>query len=294
MANATKVYLDYDQEELDRAYDQAAYAPNAGQLGRRRAALSNYARERLGEPLRLAYGTTEIEKLDIYRTFVGSAPVVVFVHGGAWRGGLAANFAFPAEMFVAAGAHYVALDFINVEEAGGSLFPMIEQVRRAIEWVYRNAESFGGDRGRIHLVGHSSGAHLGGCVLTTDWEKDHGLPPDLVKSAVLCSGMYDLYPVSLSKRGQYVRFTEQMIEGLSSQRRLEHLHAPLVVANGALETPEFQRQARDFVAAVRGAGKPIEHVVGDEYNHFEILETLASPHGVLGGAALRQFGLKPA
>src|SRR5438876_2636185 len=166
MANATKVYLDYDQEELDRAYDQSAYAPNAGQLGRRRAVLSNYARERLGEPLRLAYGPTEIEKLEVYRTTVEAAPVVVFVHGGAWRGGQASNFAFPAEMFVAAGAHYVVLDFINVEEANGSLFPMIEQVRRAIEWIYRNAESFDGDREKIHLVGHSSGAHLGGCVVT--------------------------------------------------------------------------------------------------------------------------------
>src|SRR6266542_940112 len=288
MVNATKVYLDYDQDELDRAYDPAAFAPNAGQLGRRRAALSNYARERLGEPLRLAYGPTEIEKLDIYRTSAESAPVVVFVHGGAWRGGQASNFAFPAETFVAAAAHFVVLDFINVEEAGGSLFPMIEQVRRSFEWVYRNAESFGGDCERIHLVGHSSGAHLGGCVVTTDWEKDYGLPRDLVKSALLCSGVYDLYPVSLSKRSQYVRFTKQMIEELSSQRRLHHLNAPLVVANGALETPEFRRQARDFVEAVQGVGKPVEHVVGEEFNHFEILETLASPYGVLGRAALRR------
>ena len=55
------------------------------------------------------------------------------------------DYAFPADMFVNAGAHYVALDFTNVREAGGDLRPMAEQVRRGIAWVYRNAGSFGGD-----------------------------------------------------------------------------------------------------------------------------------------------------
>jgi arylformamidase len=53
------------------------------------------------------------------------------------------DFGYPAELFVHAGAHYVVPDFINVTEANGSLMPMAEQVRRAVAWVYRNAQSFG-------------------------------------------------------------------------------------------------------------------------------------------------------
>ena len=68
---------------------------------------------------------------------------------------------------------------------------MADQVRRAIAWVYNNAKSFGGDPNRIHVSGQSSGAHLSGCVVTTDW-KDYGVPNDIVKGALLCSGMYDL------------------------------------------------------------------------------------------------------
>ena len=56
-----------------------------------------------------------------------------------------AEFTYLAEPFVHAGAHFVVLDFINVDDAGGSLFPMVEQVRRAVGWVYRNADKFGGD-----------------------------------------------------------------------------------------------------------------------------------------------------
>ncbi len=103
--------------------------------------------------------------------------------------------------------------------------------------------------------------------------------------------MYDLYPVSLSKRSQYVRFTASMIEDLSPVRWLARLTAPLILAYGSLETPEFQRQTREFAAAAEKAGKSVELIVGEGYNHFEILETLGNPFGLLGRAALRQISL---
>jgi arylformamidase len=51
------------------------------------------------------------------------------------------------------------------------------------------------------------------------------------------------------------------------------------------------RQTRDFCAAVAAAGKPAELIVGEAYNHFELLETLANPYGLTGRARLRQMGL---
>ena len=55
------VWLDMDQQALDDAYDQAVYAPNREQVHARRAANSAVARAVLGEPLRLQYGSSEIE-----------------------------------------------------------------------------------------------------------------------------------------------------------------------------------------------------------------------------------------
>jgi arylformamidase len=284
------VWLNMDQQELDDAYDQAVYAPNREQVAKRRLANSTAARERLGAPLRLAYGPTPIEGLDVYRTTKPNAPVAIFVHGGAWRNGEASEFAFLAEPFVHAGAHFVVLDFTNVDNAGGSLFPMVEQVCRAIGYVHRNAEKFGGDRNRLHLISHSSGSHLSGCVVTHDWAKD-GLPTSILKGAALSSGMYDLKPVRLSKRSKYVKFTDEMEQELSAMRHLDRLHTPLVLTYGTYETPEFQRQTREFAAAVKAAGKPVELLVGEGYNHFEMLETLANPYGLLGRAAFTQMGL---
>jgi arylformamidase len=284
------VFRDYDQKALDDAYDQAIYAPNRDQLLARRDANSRLARERLGEPQRLAYGPGPNEQLDVYRTASGRH-LHVYVHGGAWRAGRAAQYAAPAEMFTQAGAHYVALDFDNAPDCAGDLFVMAGQVRRAIAWVYRNAVFFGGDPERLYVSGTSSGAHLAAVAATTDWEKDFGLPRDAVKGYVVCSGMYDLQGPRLSKRSAYVAFTDEMEQALSPQRHLGRIHAPGVVLYGSHETPEFRRQAEEFAAALAAAGKAVERVCAQGYNHFELAETLANPYGPMGRAVLRQMGL---
>ena len=284
------VFRDMDQQALDDAYDQEVYAPNRALVVERRKAASERARSILGAPKRVAYGPSEHEGLDIFDCGTRGAPVNVFVHGGAWRRNVAADYALQAEPLIRAGAHSVIIDFINVDQTKGDLFPMYQQVRRALAWVWNNAASFGGDRDRLYVSAHSSGSHLSGVVLTRGL-KEEGLPPDAVKGAVLLSGMYDLHPVALSKRSSYVKFTPAMIEQLSGGRAIHELHTPLVLAYGTCETPEFQRQTRDFAAAVKAAGKSVELIVGEAYNHFELLETLANPYGLTGRAMLRQMGL---
>ena len=216
----------------------------------------------------------------------------VFIHGGAWQSGESSGFHFAAENFINAGAHYIALDFIDVRAAGGDIRVMAEQVRRGIAWVHKNARSFGGNPDRLYIGGQSSGAHLGGVALVTEW-REFGAPADVIKGAVLLSGMYDLKPVRLSARSAYVSFTDEMEQSLSSQRHLHRLNTPLVLAYGTLETPEFQRQSRDFARALEAARKPVQLLVGEGYNHFEMLETLANPYGLLGRAALEQMRLAP-
>ena len=194
-------------------------------------------------------------------------------------------------MFITAGAHFVIPDFVQVHNAGGNLMPMARQVRSTVAWVYKNAERFSGDPNLIYITGHSSGAHLAGCTLVTDWQKDFGLPTNVIKGGLLVSGMYDLKPVRLSKRSEYVNFTDEIEQALSSQRHLDKLNAPIIVAYGTQETPEFQRQSRDFAAAVRAAGKPVELIIGEGFNHFEMQETIGNPYGIAGRAALKLMNL---
>ncbi|MBC8272877.1 MAG: alpha/beta hydrolase [Gammaproteobacteria bacterium] len=282
------IWLDMTQSELDAAYDQAVYAPNLEQVLSRQTVNSHIARETLGPPQRWKYGPGGNDGVDIYTTDNLKAPIHLFVHGGTWRFGSAANNAFPSELFVNAGAHFVVADFDSVADHDGDLFVLVRQLREAVSWLYLNAESFGGDRDRIFLSGFSSGAHLASVLVTTDWQQ-YGVPDNVIKGALLSSGMYDLVPVSLSSRREYVSLNEKNIPLLSPSMQLDRISAPLIVAVGTRETPEFQRQARDFVKVLKDNGKDATLLVAREYNHFEIIETLANPYGILGRAVLLQM-----
>ena len=149
---------------------------------------------------------------------------------------------------------------------------------------------FGGNPDALYLCSRSSGSHLAGCVLITEWEKQ-GLPLDILKGAVMGSGMYDLKPVRLSKRSSFVTFTDEAEQQLSAIRYIERIHTPLVLVNGSLETPEFLRQSREFAAALKAAGKPVQYIVGPGYNHYEVGETIGNPYALLGRAAMDMMKL---
>jgi arylformamidase len=283
-----KVWMDMDQVELNVAYDQSAYAPMINQLQARFTSSSIATRSRLGLPQRLAYGPTAIEALDLYPTRIPNAPIFIFIHGGRWLRTSAKDYGFPADLFVNSGTNFIALDFIQADAANGDLRLMGEQVRRGIAWVYRNAGTFGADSSRIYVGGHSSGGHLCGVALVTDWHKEFGLPANLISGGLLMSGLYDLKSARLSAtRSAYIKFNDEMEQSMSSQRQIEQLRAPVTVTYGTNESPEFQRQSRDFAAAVKAAGKPVELIESPNFNHFEMCESLGNPYGPNGLAALK-------
>ena len=302
----TIVYTDphgsqYTKPQIDSAYDQVCWQQDAPDTGSRDAWMTADLRNRV-PPERYAYGPSPYEGLDLYRTTArhGHAPTMIFIHGGAWRAGSALGAGYMAENYLEAGANFVALDFINVTQTVGAdgnpdknLITMAEQVRAGVAWVYQNARRLGLDPHRIYVSGHSSGGHLCGVVITTDWAA-RGLPRDFIKGAVCASGMYDLYPVSLSARNLYLNFhLGDTMTALSPILHIDNIHFPIVIGHGTKETPEFQRQSDDFAAAVRAAGKDVTLIVAPGYNHFEFAETFANPYGALGRAALKLMGLQP-
>lgn len=285
------VFLNYTQEDLDRAYDQGPWAPNSPKISARNALKRELALERLGEPEVFAYGPGEVEKLELYRAAGENPPIQIYIHGGAWRSGTARGQAHQAPKYVASGAHFIALDFDNVMTAG--LDGMVDQVRRAIVWVYENADQIGGDRDRIYISGHSSGGHLGGVMMVTDWNGLYGVPADIIKGAVLTSGMYDLHPVRLSARSEYVPFTDAIESDFSAMRHLEMINAPIVIAYGEYDTDDFRRQSQEFADKLAEIGKLETLIVLPGANHFEVPESFSDPFGVIGHAALQQMGFDP-
>lgn len=282
-----KVWLNMDQAELDAAYTQRNWAPNQAEVLARYKSASEKFRSSRKPPLRLKYGPSEVQALDIWAPEKPNGKILIFIHGGAWSGGSAAEYSFLAAPFLEAGVMVVIPDFTTVQEVNGTLEPMAAQVRNAIAFIFRMAKSLGASPKQIYIAGHSSGAHLAAVALTTDWSS-LDVKGDPLKGGLLCSGMYDLKPVRLSSRSQYIKFTDGMEESMSPQRNLKQLSASVVLAYGMKESPEFKRQAIDFAASLRKASKKVD-VITEDLNHFEILETLAIPQSALFQAALKMM-----
>jgi arylformamidase len=282
---------DMDAQDLADAFDIPKSAPNLPQLVRRFALNSDAVRRRLGPPRRLAYGPTDVEAMDIYRTSTPRAPVQVLLHGGVFNRGSARDFAFAAELFVHAGAHLAVLDFARAQDVDWRIEVQADQVRRALLWVHRHATEFGGDPDRIFICGHSSGAELAAMALSTDWRAEFGASPDVVKGGLCCSATYDLRAFRHSAVGRQFAFTDATEQALSPMRHLDRINVPLIVAVGSLEAAFFKSQSMAFAEALRRAGKPAQMLPAEGYNHFEVIETLANPYGLLGRAVLAQMGL---
>lgn len=292
--SVTRVYRDYDQAGLDFQYDNQAQVPDPRRYLDWYPVASEAARARVPHEAGIAYGPQSAQKLDVFFPDVRSSsrllPVVVFIHGGAWKALGRTSSSFAAETFTSHGALYVALGF-SLMPLAGNLDEMVAQVRSGIAWLHEHIASRGGDPERIHVLGHSSGAHLAAMIAVTDWPRLYSLPSGVVRSVAVISGMYDLEPVRLSYRNTMLNLDRAAEVRNSPARNLPTAGVPLLVGYGELETDEFKRQAiafHEMWAHRFGNGRLF---MGRRLNHYEIAETLANSTSNLSQLLLRHFEL---
>jgi arylformamidase len=114
----------------------------------------------------LVYGQDPAQTMDVYApAHAARAPIIVMVHGGAWRIGDKANRAITMNKV----PHYLGRGFIFVSinyrlSRGVTSLEQAKDVAAAIGYVQRHAAEWGGDGSRMVLMGHSAGAHLAGLL----------------------------------------------------------------------------------------------------------------------------------
>ena len=99
-------------------------------------------------------------QLDIYKpkNINSAAPLLVFIHGGGWKGGNRADYlvyliAYAKRGYVTATVSYRLLK--------DSPYPAcIEDITDAVKWFFGNGDTYGYDPDRIALIGGSAGGHL--------------------------------------------------------------------------------------------------------------------------------------
>ena len=277
------------QAEIDAQYDVESSVPDFGRYVD--FFLSNSARVRaaLRPRLDVPFGPTTAETLDIYPAARADAPIHMFIHGGYWHSLSSKEFSFVAEGLVAAGVTVVINNYALCPQV--TITEIVRQNRAALAWLYRNAATFGGNRSRIHVSGHSAGGHLTAMLLATDWERDFGLPPDLVKGGTAISGLFDLEPFVHSWLQPKLRLTDDEIDRMSPIRHIPDRASPLIVTFGGDESAEFRRQSESFLTAWTAKGLDGRYLDLPGRDHFAVLEDYMDPDSPLCRSILRQMGI---
>lgn len=289
----TTVYATFDQEALDREYSPSSriddidvYLTQYRQLSMK--AVESARGVGLVEP-DVRYGEAEAETLDLFLPPQRhAAPLQVYIHGGYWQQLGKEDSSFAAPMFQAQGAAFAALNYTLAPHK--SLTEIVEENRRALAFLYREAERWRIDRRRLYLSGSSAGAHLVMMMLTTDWPR-YGLPKEAIRGACAVSGVYDLEPVRLSYVNDKVRMDETEARRNSPSRIPLRSSCPIVLAYGDNETAEFKRQSDEYREVLERDGHNVSFLAVPKRNHFDVILDLCDADSALGRAALTQMEL---
>jgi arylformamidase len=277
--------------EIEPGYDIEALIPDWQVHVGRMGAESERVRQALPGRLDVAYGPEPLQRLDLFAPAAAkSAPVQLYIHGGAWKGSDKAGRAYPAEVFVAAGAIWAPINYRLAPAA--SLDQIVDDVRLAVSWVYKNAKSIGADRDRIFVSGNSAGGHLAGMLLAAEWEAAFDLPASVVKGACAVSGVYDMRPIMRTPLNEALDLDAASADRNSPIRHLPAPPRPLIVAWGGDETGAFKRQSRDYAAACRAGGSPVTEIEVAGRHHFSILAEFGRRNSAIVRAMFEQMGLR--
>ena len=273
------VWRGMNRPELDAAYDNTKAVTESSVFLADWARRSLILRARQPELIDLAYGPRERNRIDIFRSGAENAPLFIFIHGGYWQRNSKEVFSCMAEGLLPHGIDVACLGYTLAPEA--RLHEIVDETGEALRWLRREGPALGIARCRLIVSGWSAGGHLAAMAMTMA-EVDAGLA---------ISGIFDLEPIRLGVLNEKVMLQPGDVRRLSPLSTLPDAAGQLVVAYGAAELPELQRQSRAYAQAwiSNGLAGSLLPVAGA--NHFSILEHLRKPDGALASAALGLSGL---
>lgn len=282
-----------EQARLDRNYN--ARAPIADFDAVLRGFDENSARARQDVPCRLdlAYGPHRDETCDVFLPPAAGkgagAPVMLFLHGGYWRMLTKKENSFVARALSPAGA----VTMVNTYSLcpGVHLDVIVRQCRAFVAWAWRHAAEFGGDPRRLFVSGHSAGGHLVGMMLATDWPGEYGLPAEIIKGAVACSGLYDLRPLARAYIREWLHLNEMQAERNSPLLQPPRGKAPVILTVGGAEPAGFLAQTQAYRAKLQSLGVPVAVVDHPGHDHFSVWNEIMKPDSALTRATLKLMGL---
>jgi acetyl esterase/lipase len=235
----------------------------------------------------LPYGDNPRQKLDVYapadtaQGIAGSPgkPVVVFFYGGSWNSGDRADYAFVGEALAARGMVAVIADYRLYPEVRYPDF--LDDSGQAVAWALREIGKFGGDAGRLFIMGHSAGAYNAAMVaLDRRWFAGAGEPDRAtrrIRGLIGLAGPYDFLPIENPAVKPVFFHPDTPPESQPVRHVTPSAPPALLIAPRDDKLVDPQRNTGSLAKGLREANVPVKEVYFDRVNHITLVGTFAWP-----------------
>ncbi|KAG8238716.1 hypothetical protein J437_LFUL015273 [Ladona fulva] len=237
---------------------------------------SEEAKSSIPVEIGVQYGAKDGEKLDIFGGdyIPAGAPILAYVHGGYWQSLDRSISSYFVKPLFTSGICTVVVGYDIAPKA--KMGEIIQEIRNAAEFILKMAVNLGSKS--VWFAGHSAGAHLCSTLLARDWiESLQTNQRDLLKGLVLISGVYDLTPLINTYVNDPLGMTREDAEEYSPSLWNESIitqNVQVIIAVGQHDSPEFQRQSKEFYDKLVFKGNVAEYFLIPDVDHFDIVEKL--------------------
>jgi acetyl esterase/lipase len=251
----------------DAAYNNTAAVPDVAALHEARTRASVAVRAAHPGALDLPYGPGERNRIDVFPATSASAPCLVFIHGGYWQMNSKESFACLGEGVRAHGWSAAFVGYSLAPQA--TLSQIVEEISAALDWLAANGRCHGAG-GPLVVSGWSAGGHLAALALN-----HHA-----VIGGLGISGIYELGPLRDTYLNDKLALSDEQVALLSPLRR-PVVAKPMAITYGTSELPALVANSRKLHAYRAAAGAPGVLLPAPGRNHFNILDDLRGPDGIL-------------
>jgi len=231
----------------------------------------------------IAYGPNPRQSLDVYTPVnrTDPAPVVVFFYGGSWKYGSREQYRFVAEALTGRGYVAVIPDYRVYPDVTFPAF--LDDGASALRWVHDHIAEYGGDPGRVSLMGHSAGAY-NAALLSLDerYLERVGLSPETIRGMVGIAGPYAFQPLKYkSVRAIFADHPEP-----ADTRPITFADAsapPMLLIHGGDDSTVVPANSRELSDKIERFGGEARYVEIPDTGHIAVVLALAKPFRRDGG-----------
>jgi acetyl esterase/lipase len=259
--------------------------PDAAAVEARRRegqAATRRSQETFTHELNVSFGEHPRQHLDLYLPDgEAKGPVLVFVHGGGFRGGDPGSVGHYGHHYLEAGVIYAAIGYRFLPDA--RMEDSADDVEAGLVALTDLVADHGGDPSQIYLSGHSAGAVLAAHV---GLRPSPAIPADLVKGLALISGMYHF------EHGDQDRYDLESPRHVTNLvNHIAHVPGHTILVGGDADFPSVFPDAAALGDALRAQGGGVESFVEPGADHFAANRSFISGAGPVFGATVNMMKL---